>query len=146
MHISTKCSIAVHCLLFIHEYEQTEKVTSQLLALSAGCNPVVIRNILSALKKAGILSNRQGIGGVVLCCPLAEITLLRIWQAVEPKFPSNLIGIHATPSHFCPVGRKIHSVLTDSYAKVYQELCASMEKITMLEIVERYHTDGYTPK
>ena len=55
MHISNKCSIAVHCLIFIFEYGTEKKVTSELLSLSTGCNPVTIRNILSALKKDGII-------------------------------------------------------------------------------------------
>ena len=51
MHVSNKCSIAIHCLIFIHEYGTENKVTSELLSLSTGCNPVTIRVILSALKK-----------------------------------------------------------------------------------------------
>ena len=54
MHISNKCSIAVHCLIFINEYGEENKVTSELLSLSTGCNPVTIRNIISAMKKDGI--------------------------------------------------------------------------------------------
>ena len=54
MHISNKCSIAVHCLIFIYEYGEEKKVTSELLSLSTGCNPVTIRNIISAMKKDGI--------------------------------------------------------------------------------------------
>lgn len=54
MQISMKCSVAVHCLIFIHEAKGIAKVTSNLLAESTGSNPVVIRNILSALKKAGL--------------------------------------------------------------------------------------------
>lgn len=56
MQISMKCSVAVHCLIFIHEAKGVAKVTSTLLAESTGCNPVVIRNILSALKKAGLIT------------------------------------------------------------------------------------------
>ena len=59
MHISNKCSIAVHCLIFIFEYGTEKKVTSELLSLSTGCNPVTIRNILSALKKDGIIDRRS---------------------------------------------------------------------------------------
>ena len=59
MHISNKCSIAVHCLIFIFEYGTEKKVTSELLSLSTGCNPVTIRNILSALKKDGIIRLAQ---------------------------------------------------------------------------------------
>ena len=57
MHISNKCSIAVHCLIFINEYGKEKKVTSELLSLSTGCNLVTIRNVISALKKDGIERN-----------------------------------------------------------------------------------------
>ena len=94
MHISSKCSIAVHCLVFINEYGQSKRVTSELLALSTGCNPVTIRTIISALKKDHIVSVKAGTGGAVLNCPLEEIDLYRIYMAVEPDMLEKLIGIH----------------------------------------------------
>ena len=69
MHISAKCSIAIHCLIFVYEYGERQKVTSDLLSRSTGSNPVTIRTILSALKKAGILAVRPGTGGTTLLCP-----------------------------------------------------------------------------
>ena len=60
MHVSNKCSIAIHCLIFIHEYGAENKVTSELLSFSTGCNPVTIRGILSALKKSGVLYVKSG--------------------------------------------------------------------------------------
>ena len=66
MHISNKCSIAVHCLVFLSEYGEREKVTSELLSCSTGCNPVTIRNILSALKKDEIITVKPGTGGAAL--------------------------------------------------------------------------------
>lgn len=53
MQLSMKCSIAVHCLIFIHEAKGIARVTSPLLAESTGCNPVIIRNVISSLKKSG---------------------------------------------------------------------------------------------
>ena len=41
MQLSMKCSIAVHCLIFIHEAKGIARVTSPLLAESTGCNPVI---------------------------------------------------------------------------------------------------------
>ena len=69
MQLSMKCSVAVHCLIFIYEAEAKGniKVTSNLLAQSTGCNPVVIRNVFSALKKAGIITVTRGPGGARLC-------------------------------------------------------------------------------
>ena len=63
MQLSMKCSVAVHCLIFIHETENSVKVTSTLLSQSTGVNPVVIRNILSALKKLASLQWRGELAG-----------------------------------------------------------------------------------
>jgi len=138
MHISTKCSVAIHCLIFIHEYGGTEKVTSELLSLSTGTNPVTIRNILSSLKKDGMISIRPGIGGATLDCPLSEITLYRVFKSIEPDFITKLFGIHTLPSPFCPVGRNIHNVLDRSYRKIQNDLCGSLRKISMEDIIADY--------
>lgn len=140
MHISTKCSIAIHCLIFINEYGESKRVTSELLSLSTGCNPVTIRNIMSALKKDGILSVKFGTGGTTLCCPLEEINLYRICMAVEPDALDKLIGTHMAPSPFCPVGKNIHSVLEAPYGKIRDDLKISLKSITMKEIVDGYHS------
>lgn len=139
MHISTKCSIAVHCLIFIHEYGSVKRVTSELLSLSTGSNPVTIRNILSALKKDGIISIKSGTGGATLAVPLQEITLYRIYKAIEPDFMKKLIGIHPLPSPLCPIGKNIHKVLDCSYQKIQNDLCSSLQTITMENILTDYH-------
>ena len=74
MHISTKCSIAIHCLVFIYEYGEKAKVTSELLSRSSGINPVTIRNILSSLKKSGIILVRRS--GTI--CE-------KVWRALRSK-------------------------------------------------------------
>lgn len=139
MHLSTKYSIAVHCLIFIYEYGKDKKVTSELLALSTGNNPVTIRNIISSLKKEGIISVKFGTGGAAINCPLKEISLYRIYSAVEPDFLSKLIGVHPAPSPFCPVGRNIHKVLDASYEKIRGDLCRSLQSVTLDDIVNKYH-------
>ena len=138
MHISTKCSIAVHCLVFINEYGGGRRVTSELLSLSTGCNPVVVRGIMSSLKKAGIISVKSGRGGAEISCPLDQISLYRVCMAVEPDALDKLIGIHSAPSPFCPVGRNIHGVLDASYEKIRGDLRASLQSTTLKEIVEDY--------
>jgi len=139
MHISTKCSVAIHCLIFISEYGDTQKVTSDLLSLSAGINPVTIRKIISSLKKEGIISVKFGTGGTTLICPPNEITLYRICKAIEPDFASKLIGLHPLPSPLCPIGKNIHNVLNCSYQKISNDLCESLKNITFEDILSDYH-------
>ena len=140
MHISTKCSVTLHCLLFIYEYGEKTKVTSELLSCSTGVNPVTIRNIMSALKKDGIISVKYGTGGATLNCPPGEISLYRLGKALEPDFLSRLIGVHPAPSSLCPVGQNIHTVLDRSYEKIRRDLKNSLEEITLEKIISDYHT------
>ena len=140
MHISNKCSIAVHCLIFINEYGKENKVTSELLALSTGCNPVTIRNIISAMKKDGIIDVKFGIGGATLAVPIQDISLYRICAAVDPKAIDKMISVHPVPSPFCPVGRNIRDVLDRTYDTLKENLISSMKSITMERIVNDYHT------
>lgn len=139
MHISTKCSVAIHCLIFIFEYGDTQKVTSDLLSLSTGINPATIRKIISSLKKDGIISVKFGTGGTTLNCPPNEITLYRICKAIEPDFASKLIGLHPLPSPLCPIGKNIHDVLDCSYQKISNDLCKSLKSITLKNIISDYH-------
>ena len=111
MQISMKCSIAIHCLIFIYEAKGIAKVTSNLLAESTGCNPVIIRNIISSLKKAGLISVARGTGGAELCIKPSEITLYQIYNALEPDGLSSLIGIHPCKDRKCPVAQNIQKVL-----------------------------------
>lgn len=112
--------------------------------MSTGSNAVIIRNILSSLRKEGIVSIKFGTGGATLNCPLNEITLYRIYKAIEPDFISKLIGIHTLPSPLCPVGRNIHAVLNHSYEKIQNDLCKSLQNITMEDIIRDYNQIGGT--
>lgn len=140
MHISAKCSVAVHCLIFIAEYGESSKVTSELLFRSTGINPVTIRNILSTLKKDGIISIKPGTGGAALACPPEDVSLYRICQAIEPDFLSKLFGVHPAPSHFCPIGQSIHQVLDASYQKVTDEFSNGLRNITLSDMIAEYHS------
>jgi len=139
MHISNKCSIAVHCLIFINEYGEENKVTSELLALSTGCNPVTIRNIISAMKKDGIIDVKFGTGGATLAVPIQDVSLYRICVAVDPKAINKMISVHPAPSPFCPVRKNIGDVLDRTYNTLKENLISSMKSITMEKIVNDYH-------
>lgn len=139
MQISMKCSVAVHCLIFIHEAQGKVKVTSNLLAQSTGCNPVVIRNIFRALKKAGILTVARGAGGAELARSPADITLYQIYQALEPQGLSPLIGIHPCEGRNCPVARNIRQVLQGPYRQIEDAVRQSMERVTLASLLETYH-------
>lgn len=138
MQISMKCSVAVHCLIFIHEAKGIAKVTSNLLAESTGSNPVVIRNILSALKKAGLITVPRGTGGAELCADPSQITLYQIYSALEPDGVTSIIGIHPCQGRPCPVAQNIHQVLETPYHKIEESIRQTMEGITLQSMIDQF--------
>lgn len=145
MQISMKCSIAVHCLIFIHEAKGIAKVTSNLLSESTGCNPVVIRNILSALKKAGLITVARGTGGAELCVAPSQITLYQIYTALEPDGITSLIGIHPCEGRSCPVAQNIRKVLQKPYHKIEDSIKEAMESVTLQSMIDEYEDIVQSP-
>ena len=139
MQISIKCSVAVHCLIFIHEAKGIAKVTSNLLAESTGSNPVVIRNILSALKKAGLITVPRGTGGAELCADPSQITLYQIYSALEPDGVTSIIGIHPCDGRPCPVAQNIRKVLEPPYHKIEDAVKEAIEGITLQSMIDDFH-------
>lgn len=135
MQLSMKCSVAVHCLIFIWEARGKERVTSTLLAQSTGCNPVIIRNILSALKKAGLITVSRGPGGAELCRDPADITLREIYTALEPDGLSSIIGIHPCGGRPCPVAQNIRGVLKHAYHEIEDSIARAMDGITLASMI-----------
>lgn len=84
---------------------------------------------------------KSGTGGATLAAEPEEITLYRICTAVEPDAIDKMIGIHSSPSAFCPVGRKIQSVLDDTYEELKTDVIASMKSITLDKILADYHDE-----
>lgn len=140
MQLSMKCSIAVHCLIFIQEAQGIAKVTSSLLAESTGSNPVVIRNILSALKKAGLITIPRGTGGAELCADPSQITLYQIYTALEPDGVTSLIGIHPCQGRPCPIAQNISKVLEKPYGEIEDAIRNAMEQITLQSMIDEFHT------
>lgn len=138
MRLNSKCSIALHCLIFISEYGDQMKVTSERLAKSTGCNSAVIRNILGSLQRAGLILVNRGIGGAHLAKSPQNLTLWDVYHALEPEGLEHFIGFHPNPSQKCPVGRSIESILE----KPYQEIGISVKK-AMLEIPLQRLLDDY---
>ncbi len=138
MKINTKCSLALHILIAIAVFSDKVKMTSEIIAKSTGSNPVIIRNILGSLKQAGIVAVHRGSGGAELAMPPADITIWKVYVAVDPTSIHNLIGLHPNPSSACPIGRKIYDLLDEPYSAIRESIQASMSKYTLADLLARY--------
>lgn len=134
MQISQKLSIAVHCLVFI--YKSQVKVTSTILSASTGINPVIIRNLLSSLKKAGIITVARGTGGARLTKQPQDISLYDVFVAVEGNERSGLIGIHACRNPLCPIARSIGFALEKQYMQVEDAVIQKLKALTLQNVID----------
>jgi Rrf2 family protein len=128
--LSSKLSVGIH-ILTVFALKPEESLTSEFIAGSVNTNPVVIRRLLGALRAAGIVESKTGVGGgwSLLVDP-ERITLLDILRAVEPQ--NEIFALHHNePNPECPCGQYIQGVLSEVYAKVQAGLAHQLEVVTV---------------
>lgn len=109
-------------------------LTSAALARSINTNPVVVRRVLSDLRRAGLVETRRGAGGgVALARPAARVTLRAVWEALEGR--EQLFGRHpAGPNQACPLACGMAEYLEGLYADAEAALKASLGKVTLAQL------------
>ena len=133
MQISTKFTIAIHMLVAIDYFGDQETVNSASLADSIGSNPVIIRNLMSELKHAGLIDTKRGPGGIKLLKPLDQITFYDVYLAVE-KNKDELFNFHEHVNLNCPVGRNIHQALSDKLIKIQRNFEDDLKRQTVGDV------------
>ena len=134
MQISSRFTIALHIFTCVDVFINEHKVTSDFLAGSINTNPVVIRKILTQLKKAGLITVARGTGGVETARPLSEITFYDVYLAIEPVENGDLFHFHESPNPECPVGRNIHSLLDEKLKAIQGAMENEMRNYTLLDL------------
>lgn len=132
--ISSRFTIAVHILSIIKQNPSTI-CTSEFMAESVNTNPVVIRKILSYLKKASIVQVRRGTGGASLVKDLDAITLLEVFRSVEVVEENQLFHLHENPNPDCPIGANIQAVLEIILVQAQEAMEQVLANITMEQVI-----------
>ncbi len=134
MQITSKFTIAVHIIAATEYFGKDIAVTSSFLAGSTGANPVIVRNVMSDLKKAGILSISQGKSGIRVARPLDRITFYDIYKATDCVDDSGLFHFHENPNIKCPVGRNIHKAMSGRLRQVQASMEEELRGITVADV------------
>ena len=129
--MDNKFSAAIHALCLIARSEKP--VTSGDIARSVGTNASYIRKILGLLKKRNIVESRRGVGGVCLRARCEELTLLKIYQAVNETDRPRLFDLHRHPSDLCRVGRHIGPVLHGMFSEMEDAFAAALAGKTLAD-------------
>ncbi len=134
MQISSRFTIGLHILTAIDMFQKDYKVTSDFLAGSIRTNPVVVRKILSQLKKAGLIHSSQGVAGITMAKPLEEISFYDVYSAIEPVEDGDLFRFHDDPNPDCPVGRNIHELLDGKLREIQSAMEEKMRGYTLADL------------
>lgn len=137
MRMSSRFTVALHIFACTELFSDEYNITSEILAGSIGTNPVVVRNILTRLKEAGLIEVSRGRkGGITILRPVSEITFYDIYMAVETNKDDCIFSFHENPSLECPVGRNIHSVLDDKLQMISDTMMDEMRRHTVQEVCD----------
>ena len=113
-----------------------ETLTSEKIAESVQTNPAYVRQLMSALRKGGLLTSVKGHPRPALAKEPCQITLLDAYRAVEEDKPLLHQDTHTNPA--CGVGVNIQLALRDCYDIIQQKAEDAMRAITLAEILDRY--------
>lgn len=136
MRVNTRFPVAVHMMTLLSYLQKMEKTaTSEVLAKSVGTNPVVIRQIMSMLRKAGLIETRSGAAGIYLSKKEENITLLDIYKAVQDDANASLFDFHPNPNPACFVGGNIREAMEAPLQEAQQAMEQSLAGYSLRDIV-----------
>lgn len=133
MRVSTKFSDAIHILSFIYIYKNKIQLSSDNIARSVEISPVMVRKLMSQLKKAGLLETTHGSANPQLAQPIEDISLLDIFLAVEDNRHLFTIDYETNPQ--CVVGGNIQTALEKYYNEAEIAAKAKLEQIKLADVI-----------
>jgi len=139
MNLSTRFAVSVHILSVLY-YSKDNVCDSEFISGSVNTNPVVIRRLVTSLKKAGLVEAMPGVKGIKLKKQPSEISLYEIYNAVENQ-NSMLFGLHDNTNPACPVGRNINKVLRSEMEIMQNKLMDSMRELSMADVMNGIYTE-----
>lgn len=135
MRISTRFSDSIHILAFISICKGKLPLTSENIAGSVKTSPVVVRRLMSALRKAGLLKTVHGSVDPQIARPLDQISLYDIFLAVEgPK--RHLFTIDEKTAPECIVGGNIQATLADYYHQAEVAAEAKLVQFKLADVID----------
>ena len=133
MNSNQQFSVSCHILALLAVFPEST-VTSETIALSVDTNPVVIRRIMSHLRKHGLVDSRPGAnGGWRLTRPASELSLREVYQAVSHE---SVFAMHQHPNQDCLIGGHIQGTLGNVFNDAQAALEQALDKFTVATVLD----------
>lgn len=130
--MTSEFGMAVHALTFLNH--KGEMVSSETLAKNICTNPARVRKVMAKLKRAGIVTTREGLeGGYLFNGPADGVTLSMVAGAVEAKFVSSSWK-SGSPDMNCLVASGMAGILDGIYEQLDRQCYETLEKLTIEDI------------
>ena len=139
MHVDSEFTVGVHTLL-LFAYIKEDKITSEIVARSIGCNPVIVRKVFSKLSKAGLLNPGKGNARTVLARPAGEITLKDVFLATQEETVEETFSMYPT-NPGCPVGNEIHNLLYSRFDSARGAMLEDLSRTTIADLASELPAD-----
>ncbi len=132
MKYSYKLSDAIHLLSYLKIYQDGD-LSSKAIAGSIESNPSVIRQLMSDLRKAGLIDTRKGAAAPTLAKDPKNISLLEIYQAIN--MDHDLLHVDPKTNPQCIVGGNIQNTLNSFYNEIELAAFTKMSQITLQDVI-----------
>jgi Rrf2 family protein len=133
MAANSRLAMAAHTVAVLAS-RRDEFVPSSAVARSVNTNPVVIRRILAALTRAGIVASEKGKAGgsKLLRCP-EEISL---WDLSVALGEQHLFAVHKNPENpRCRVSCRMKEALGKAFAGAEKAAQEKLSRVTVKELL-----------
>ena len=133
--MTNEFAIAVHALVYLHHKQDT--VASEALAENVCTNPVCIRRVMGKLKKAGIVSTKEGInGGYHITGKAENLNLNNVSEALKMEMIRS--GWHSGSSDKeCMIACGMAGILDDLLAGMNEACREYLRNITIADIEKK---------
>ena len=127
-------TVGIHSLVMIGLYDD-QRVTSQIVARSIGCNPVIVRNAFTKLTSAGLLIPGKGLKRTTLGRPAERITLYDVFCATESDDAERMFKMYPV-NPACPIAGDLHRSMSAAFEEAKESMMSSLSKTTIADLID----------
>lgn len=139
MHVDSQFTVGIHTLMVVGFFED-DKITSEKIARSIGCNPVIVRKVSAKLAKAGLLVPGKGRAKTVLGKSPGKITLYDIFKATQEQEADDIFNMYPANLN-CPVGKEIHDILSSRFESAVKAMGRDLSETTLSDLISELPAD-----
>lgn len=139
MAYPTRLSDAIHILLYVH-VNAGDDLSSAAIADSVSTHPSYVRQLMSALRKGGLLDCSRGQATPTLTRSVGGISLLDVYRAVEGGRP--LLHRDADTNPECSMGMCIQTAVRSCFDEIQEAAERAMASISLEDVMARFRCEG----